>query len=247
MADPHDDLTAIADRVRDVTTLPAAQTLRRRSDQRRRRRAAVTGAGLAVLVVTAGATLLPARDHVETPDRGVVGPAGEVPPSVAPSVTAPAGPQEFLGGRRQVLIVVPGMGGAALAIGRDDDRARATTEPGIDDRALWVLHPEGDKFRIMLATPRGTSQVCMTVVHDAAPGSVRGRVCDPTAQTQLFKIEQIADGSYSILQDRRYVQVVDGTNALVPDLPEGLTTTYEFEDRGPAATDWSGGGSSPTP
>ncbi|MDZ5447896.1 hypothetical protein U2F26_35270 [Micromonospora sp. 4G57] len=246
MADRHDDLTAIVDRVRHVTTLPGAQTLRRRSDQRRRRRAAVTGAGLAVLIVTAGAILLPSRDAVETPDRGVVGPAGEVPPSVAPSVTASAGPLDILGGRRQVLIVVPGMGGAALAIGRDDDRVRATTEQGIDDRALWVLHPEGDKFRIMLAAPRSGSQVCMTVVHDAAPGSVRDRVCDPTTQTQLFKIEQIADRSYSILQDRRYLQVVDGTNALVPDLPEGLTTTYEFEDRGPAVTESSGGGSSPT-
>ncbi|WP_446210249.1 hypothetical protein [Micromonospora sp. IBSANI012] len=234
MADPHDALTAIADEVRRVTTLPAAQTLRRRSDQRRRRRAAVTGAGLAVLVVTAGASLLPARDHVDTPDRGV-SPAGEVPPSVVASVTASAGPQEILGGRRQVLIVVPGMGGAALAIGRDDDRVRATTERGSNDRALWVLRPEGDKFRIMLATPPGASQQCMTVVHDAAPGSVRGQVCDPAAQTQLFRIEQVAGGSYSIFQGRRYVQVVDGTNALVPDLPEGLTTTYEFEDRGPAA------------
>ncbi|MCM0673589.1 hypothetical protein NCC78_02495 [Micromonospora phytophila] len=245
MADPRDALTAIADEVRRVTTLPAAQMLRRRSDQRRRRRAAVTGAGLAVLVVTAGATLLPAGEQVGTRDRGA-GPAGEVAPSVVPSVTASAGAQEILGGQRQVRIVVPGLGGAALAIGRDDDRVRATTEQDIDDRALWVLHPEGSRFRIMLATPRGTSQVCMTVVHDAAPGSVRGRVCDPAAQTQLFKIEQVADGSHSIFQGRRYVQVVDGTNALVPDLPEGLTTTYEFEDRGPAATDWSGGGSSPT-
>ncbi|RZU72249.1 hypothetical protein EV384_0602 [Micromonospora kangleipakensis] len=245
MADPHDDLTAIADRVRHVTTLPAAQTLRRRSDQRRRRRATVTGAALAVLVVTAGTTLLQARDHVETPDRSV-GPAGRVPPSVVPSVTASAGPQEILGGRRQVLIVVPGMGGAALAIGRDNDRVRATTERGIDDRALWVLQPKGDRFRIMLATPRGASQVCMTVVHDAAPGSVRGRECDPAAPTQLYRIEQVADGSYSIFQGKRYVQVVDGTNALVPDLPEGLTTTYEFEDRGPAAAERLGGGSSPT-
>ncbi|MEH0828932.1 MULTISPECIES: hypothetical protein [unclassified Micromonospora] len=234
MADPHDDLTAIADAVRQVTKLPAAQTLRRRSDQRRRRRAAVTGAGLAVLVVTAGATLLQARDHIETPD-GAISPAGEVPPSVVASVTASAGPQEILGGRRQVLIVVPGMGGAALAMGRDDDRVRATTERGVNDRTLWVLHPEGGKFRIMLAAPRGASRLCMTVVHDAPPGSVRGQVCDRTAQTQLFKIEQVASGSYSIFQGKRYVQVVDGTNALVPDLPEGLTTTYEFEDRGPAA------------
>jgi hypothetical protein len=171
---------------------------------------------------------------VDTPDRGV-SPAGEVPPSVVASVTASAAPQEILGGRRQVRIVVPGMGGAALAVGRDDDRVRATTERGITDRALWVLRPEGDKFRIMLATPPGASQQCMTVVHDAAPGSVRGQVCDPAAQTQLFRIEQVAGGSYSIFQGRRYVQVVDGTNALVPDLPEALTTTYEFEDHGPAA------------
>ncbi|RLP96143.1 hypothetical protein EAD89_00550 [Micromonospora sp. BL4] len=229
MTDPHQDLTAIADAVRRVTTLPAAGTLRRRGERRRRRRTAVYGAGLALLVVTAGVALLPARD--QAPDRAA-GPAGSVPPSVVPSATASAGPQDILGGRRQVLIVVPGIGRAALAVGRDDDRVRATTEQGIDDRALWVLRPEGDEFRIMLASARGASQVCMTVVHDAAPGSVRGRVCDPGARTQLFTIEQVPDGSYSIFQGRRYVQVVDGTNALVPDLPEALTTTYEFEDRG---------------
>ncbi|SCE72185.1 hypothetical protein GA0070607_0779 [Micromonospora coriariae] len=229
MTDPHHDLTTIADAVRRVTALPAAGTLRRRGEQRRRRRRAVYGAGLVLLVVTAGAALLPAWH--QTPDRGV-GPAGTVAPSVVPSVTASAGPREILGGRRQVLIVVPGLGRAPLAIGRDDDRVRATTEQGVDERALWVLRPEGDRFRITLAASRDASQVCMTVVHDAAPGSIRGRVCDATAQTQLFTIEQVADGSYSIFQGKRYVQVVDGTNALVPDLPEALTTTYEFEDRG---------------
>ncbi|MEV4813126.1 hypothetical protein [Micromonospora avicenniae] len=242
MADQRDDLTAIADGIRRVATLPPAQTVRLRSDQRRRRRTAVTGAGLAVLVLLAGATVLQARDHLGTPDRGVVAPAGEVPPSVAPSVTAPAGPQEILAGRRQVAIVVPGMNRAVLAVDRNGDQVRATAEHGVDDRARWVLRPEGDRFRIMLAGPGGTGQVCMTVVHDAAPGSVRDRVCDPGAQTQLFKIEQLADGSYSIFQGRRYVQVVDGTNALVPDLPEALTTTYEFEDRGPAGDERSGGG-----
>ncbi|MEH1166730.1 hypothetical protein V6V47_15235 [Micromonospora sp. CPCC 205539] len=227
MADPHDDLTAIVDEVRRVTTLPAAQSLRRRSDQRRRHRVAATGVGLVALAVAAGSTLLPGREHVETPSW--------VSPSVVPSVTTPAGPQEILGGRRQVLIEVPSMAGAALAIDRDTDRVRATTERGIDDRALWVLRPEGDAFRIVLAAPRDGGQVCMTVVHDAAPGSVRGQVCDPTVQTQRFTIEQVPDGSYSIFSGKRYVQVVDGTNALVPDLPEALTTTYEFADRGPAS------------
>ncbi|WP_433279948.1 hypothetical protein [Micromonospora sp. CA-244673] len=239
MADPRDDLRAIADGVRRVTTLPPAQALRRRSD-RRRRRTAVTGAALTVLVVAAGTALLQGRDHVETPDAGV-GPVDRAPASVVPSTTAST-EQEILAGRRQTLIVVPGMGGAALAVDRDGDRVRATTEQGIDDRAHWVLHPEGDKFRIMLAAPRGGGQVCMTVVHDAAPGSVRSRGCDPTAQTQLFTIEKVPDGTYSLFQGRRYVQTVDGTNALVPDLPEGLTTTYKFEDRGPAPTERSGGG-----
>ena len=95
-----------------------------------------------------------------------------------------------------------------------------------------MLRPEGDRYRIVLAAS-GADAVCMTVVHDAAPGSVRGRACDPAAATQLFRIDQVPDGSYSIFQGKRYVQVVDGTNALVPDLPEGLTTTYEFQDRGP--------------
>ncbi|MEH0936172.1 hypothetical protein [Micromonospora psammae] len=233
MVDPHDHLTAIADRVQRVTTLPAAQTLRRRGDQRRRRRAAGYGLALSVLLLAAATTLLPGRDQAAPPDR-TVEPAGPVPPPVVAAPTASAGPEEILAGRRQVLIVVPGMGGAALAIGPDDDRVRATTERGVDDRALWVLRPEGDRFRIVLATPGGTGEACMTVVHDAAPGSVRGRACDPAAQTQLFTIERVADGSWSIFHGRRYVQVVDGTNALVPDLPEALTTTYEFQDRGPA-------------
>ncbi|MBM0233561.1 hypothetical protein JNW91_17890 [Micromonospora sp. STR1_7] len=231
MADPRDDLTAIVDEVRRVTTLPPAQALRQRSDQRRRRRAAVTAAGLALVAVAAGTSLSQMRTDVGTPGAG---PASPVPPSVVPSETAPAGPQDILGGRRQVRIALPGMPGVALAIDRDSDRVRATTERAIDDRALWVLRPDGDGFRIALATASGAAQVCMTVVHDAAPGSVRGRACDPAASTQLFRIEQVADGSYSVFQGKRYVQVVDGTNALVPDLPEGLTTTYEFEDRGPA-------------
>ncbi|WP_262284041.1 hypothetical protein [Micromonospora sp. MA102] len=231
MADPRDDLRAIADGVRRVTTLPPAESLRRRSD-RRRRRTAVTGAALTVLVAAAGTALLQTRDHVETPDEpaGPVGSVGPAPASVVPSGTAST-EQEILGGRRQTLIVVPGMGGAALAVDRDGDRVRATTEQGIDARAVWVLRPAGDKFQIMLATPGAAGRVCMTVVHDAAPGSVRARECDPAEQKQLFRIEKVPDGTYSLFQGRRYVQTVDGTNALVPDLPEGLTTTYEFVAR----------------
>ncbi|MCX5119842.1 hypothetical protein OG992_21900 [Micromonospora sp. NBC_00362] len=229
MADPRDDLTAISDEVRRVTTLPGAQTLRHRSDRRRRRRVAVGAAGLAVVALAAGTVLVQVRNDVETPD---VGPASQAaPPVVVASATASPGPQEILGGRRQVQIVLPGMRGATLAIDSGGDQVRATTEQGIDDRALWVLRPEGDRYRILLAS--GADAICMTVVHDAAPGSVRGRACDAAASTQLFRIDQVPDGSYSIFQGKRYVQVVDGTNALVPDLPEGLTTTYEFLDRGP--------------
>ncbi|MER7587322.1 hypothetical protein ABTW72_07290 [Micromonospora sp. NPDC127501] len=228
MADPRDDLTAIVDEVRRVATLPGAQTLRHRSDRRRRRRTAVGAAGLAVVALAAGAALVQVRNNVGTPG---VGPATQVAPPVVPSATASAGPQEILGGRRQVQIVLPGMRGATLAIDRDGDQVRATTEQGIDGRALWVLRPEGDRYRIVLAS--GADAICMTVVHDAAPGSVRGRACEAAASTQLFRIDQVPDGGYSIFQGKRYVQVVDGTNALVPDLPEGLTTTYEFLDRGP--------------
>ncbi|WP_433355266.1 RICIN domain-containing protein [Micromonospora saelicesensis] len=228
MADPRDDLTAIVDEVRRVTILPEAQTLRHRSDRRRRRRTAVGTAGLAVVALAAGTALVQVRNNVETPG---VGPATPVAPPVVPSATASAGPQEILGGRRQVQIVLPGMRGATLAIDSDGDQVRATTEQGVDGRALWVLRPEGDRYRIVLAS--GADAICMTVVHDTAPGSVRGRACDAAASTQLFRIDQVPDGSYSIFQGKRYVQVVDGTNALVPDLPEGLTTTYEFLDRGP--------------
>ncbi|MEU8000183.1 hypothetical protein AB0B66_03250 [Catellatospora sp. NPDC049111] len=227
MAELHDDLTGIAEGAQRAAKLPAARTLRERADRRRRRRAAVTGAGLVVLAVAAATALLQARDGAEPP---VVG----APTSAATSVTTSAGPWEILAGRRQVVIVVPGMRDAVLAIGPDDDRVRATTEQGVDDRARWVLRPEGDRYRIELAAPQAGGRLCMTVVHDAAPGSVRGQACDPAAQTQLFKIEQVADGTWSLFQGRRYVQVVDGTNALVPDLPENLTTTYEFADRGPA-------------
>ncbi|RAO49812.1 hypothetical protein GAR06_00808 [Micromonospora saelicesensis] len=228
MADPRDDLTAIVDEVRRVTILPEAQTLRHRSDRRRRRRTAVGAAGLAVVALAAGTALVQVRNNVETPGVGLATP---VAPPVVPSATASAGPQEILGGRRQVQIVLPGMRGATLAIDSDGDQVRATTEQGVDDRALWVLRPEGDRYRIVLAS--GADAICMTVVHDTAPGSVRGRACDAAASTQLFRIDQVPDGSYSIFQGKRYVQVVDGTNALVPDLPEGLTTTYEFLDRGP--------------
>ncbi|MFD0594477.1 hypothetical protein ACFQZ4_20255 [Catellatospora coxensis] len=149
-------------------------------------------------------------------------------------MAASASIQDVLAGRRQVAIVVPSMGGAVLAIGQDDDQVRATTRQGVDDRARWILRPEASRFRIELAAPRNGARLCMTAVHDAAPGSVRGQACDPAAQAQLFKIEQVADGSWSLFQGRRYVQVVDGSGALVPDLPENLTTTYEFADHGPA-------------
>jgi hypothetical protein len=227
MAELHDDLIRIADGAQRAAKLPAASMLRERADRRRSRRAAVTGTGLVVLAVAAATALFQARDGAEPP---VVG----APTSAVPSVAASVGPQEILAGRRQVMIVVPGLRDAVLAIGPDDDRVRATTEQGVDDRARWVLRPEGDRYRIELAVPQAGGRLCMTVVHDAAPGSVRGRACDPAAQAQLFKIEQVADGTWSLFQGRRYVQVVDGTNALVPDLPENLTTTYEFADRGPA-------------
>ncbi|WP_435207008.1 hypothetical protein [Micromonospora sp. bgisy143] len=238
MADPHDDLQAIVDEVRRVTTLPTARTLRGRSDRRRRSRATVTGVGLAVLVAAAGTTLVRVRADDTTPP---VGPAGTVSPApsrspLAPTVTVPAGPRDILGGRRQVRIAVPGLGGAALATDPDGDRVRATAGAGVDTGALWILRPTGKAYRIVAAAPAGAGEVCMTVVHDAAPGSVRTRSCEPDAATQLFIIDKVDDGSYSILQGRRYVQVVDGTNALVPDLPEALTTTYEFEDRGPSGS-----------
>ncbi|GAB4049443.1 hypothetical protein [Catellatospora paridis] len=229
MADLHDDLASIADGARRAAKLPAGQALRERGDRRRRRRTAVTGAGLVVLVLAAGTALLQARDGAATPADQ----ASTIPSAVA-SVTGSVGPREMLDGRRQVRIVVPSMRGAVLAIGRDDDRVRATAEQGIDDRSTWVLRPEGDRFRIVLAAPRGAERVCMTAVHDAAPGSVRGRVCDQAEQAQLFRIEQVADGTWSLFQGRRYVQVVDGPDTLVPDLPENLTTTYQFQDRGPA-------------
>ncbi|MEU7608920.1 hypothetical protein [Micromonospora sp. NPDC049204] len=234
MADPRDDLTAIVDEVRRVATLPPAQTLRQRSDRRRRHRTTIVAAGLALLAGTVGVVVWTTPNQVETPEVGV-GPVSPVPSSapVVPSETATASRQDILGGRRQVQIVLPGMRGAALVIDEGGDQVRARTDRGSDDRALWVLRPDGDGFRIVLAAPPDADQVCMTVVHDAAPGSVRGRTCEVALSTQRFRIEQVADGSYSIFQGKRYVQVVDGTNALVPDLPEGLTTTYEFEDRGP--------------
>ncbi|GAA2379215.1 hypothetical protein Cme02nite_17770 [Catellatospora methionotrophica] len=225
MAELHDDLTSIAAGVQRVTQLPAARELRERGDRRLRRRAAVTGAGLVVLVAAVGAGLLQLRD---TP----AGPAVGAPSAAASSVTTSAGPQDVLAGRRQVRIAVPSMPGAVLAIGPGDDRVRATAEPVGDP--LWVLRPEGDRFRIELAVPREGGRLCMTVVHDAAPGSVRGRACDPASQEQLFTIEPVADGTWSLFQGRRYVQVVDGPDTLVPDLPENLTTTYTFEDRGPS-------------
>ncbi|MEU8075701.1 hypothetical protein AB0B31_09620 [Catellatospora citrea] len=226
MAELHDDLTSISDEVQRATKLPAASMLRERGDRRRRRRASVTGAALVVLVVATGTALLRTRETA-------LDPADPLPPPAVASVAASAGPQEILAGRREIAIVVPSMGGAVLALGRDDDRVRATTEQGADERARWVLRPEGNLFRIVLAASRG--QVCMTAVHDGAPGSVRGRACEPSAQAQLFRIDREADGSWSLFQGKRYVQVVDGTDALVPDLPEYLTTTYEFQDRGPAA------------
>ncbi|GAA2598605.1 hypothetical protein GCM10010435_92480 [Winogradskya consettensis] len=224
MPDLHDDLTTLAGRGKHAAKLPPAETLRVRSDRRRHRRTVIASAGLAVLAVAGGAAFLQTRSPAPPPV------AAPTPPS--PSATAPA---TILNGKRQVSIEVAGMNGAVLALGRgDDDQVKATTDTDPGDRSRWILRPRGDKYQIVLGALHGTSQVCMTTVHDKAPGTVRGRVCDPTLPTQLFILGRTADGTCSLFQDEHYIQVIDGTNALVPDLPESLTTTYELHDRGPA-------------
>jgi hypothetical protein len=229
MAELHDDLAAIADRARRSAGLPSAAELRARGD-RRRRRTAGAAAALAVLAVAGGVALVTVRGNGPAPDRAA-GPSAAAsrsgPPSTAPGIDA------MLSGDRQVRIEVDGMNGAVLAVGRDDDdQVKATSAKDVGDRAVWVLRPRGNRYQIVLGIPRPAGPVCMAVVHDAAPGSVRVRICDATAAGQLFVIEKVDNNNYSIFNGKRYVQVVDGTNALVPDLPEGLTTTYQFHDRG---------------
>ncbi|GAA2533425.1 hypothetical protein [Winogradskya humida] len=230
MPDLHDNLTAPAGpakhaatfppagRAKHAATLPPAGTLRVRSN---RRRTVIASAGLAVLAVAGGAAFWQTR--------------ASAPSTLAAPPPSSSAPATVLNGKRQVTIEVAGMNGAVLALGRgDDDQVKATTATNTGTRSLWVLRPRGKNFQIALGTLHGTSPVCMTTIHDKAPGTVRDRVCDPALSTQLFTLTKTPDGTYSLFQNNHYLQVIDGTNALVPDLPESLTTTYHLHDQGPA-------------
>jgi hypothetical protein len=225
MADLHDDLAAIADEVRRTTPLSSPAALRARSDRRHRQRMTGAAAGLAVLAVAGGVAFL-GRQPAPAP-RPVT------PASASPSVAA----APSINGARKFRIDVAGMG-RALAIGPDDDdRILAVKPADLQKPATWTFRPlSGQKYQIVYTELHGDSQVCMAVVHDQAPGTVRDRVCDATSAAQAFTIAVEADGTHSIFNGQRYVQVVDGPNTLVPDLPEALTTTYQFVDLGPAPT-----------
>jgi hypothetical protein len=142
----------------------------------------------------------------------------------------------ILDGKRLVEIGVNGGPDEILAIGHDDDDTIGPyprTGSAIEERGRWIIKPAGSKYQIMLGTLHGDSKVCMEVVHDGGNGTVRDRVCDTGNGNQLFTIkkETSIDGAWSLFNGKRYVQVVDG-GGLVPDLPEGLTTTYTFKDAG---------------
>ena len=226
MADLHDDLAAIADQVRGTAPLPPPSVLRARSDLRLRVRTAAASTGLAVLAVV-GTIYFAGRGTGPAPDQPAV-PAPTA--STAPTAPKGTGIAAILAGEQPVRIVVQGTGGAVLALGADDDdRVHFTTQRVPDDRAMWILRPQGRRHQIVLTARHGTSEVCMTVVHDKAPGTVRDRVCDASDPAQLFTIDKQDDGFYSIFNGKRYVQGVDGPNLLVPDAREGLTTTYDFQ------------------
>jgi len=224
MADLHGDLAAIADEMRASTYPLQPSALRARSDRRRRRRIAAASTGLVVLAV-AGTAYLGSHRTGPAPNR-----AAASGPAVSTSPSAPGGIAAILAGRQPVRIVVQGTDGAVLALGADDDdRVHLLTGNVPDDRARWILRPQGHRYQIALAARHGASEVCMTVVHDQAPGTVRDRVCDAANPAQLFAIAKQDDGTYSIFNGKRYVQGVDGVDLLVPDLGEGLTTTYKFQ------------------
>lgn len=189
--------------------------------------AAVTAVPFAALVFAGGCA------------NGVVATTGSVVPSATATVgSGGAGAGEegggsVLDGDRLVKIIVKDGSGRALAVGHDDDDIVGPTgESDLETRGWWILRPVGERYQIMLGSLHGDSKVCMEVQHgDGEFGSVRDRVCDEGDDDQLFAIDEQADGSYSLFNGERYVQVVDG-GGLVPDLPEGLTTTYELADAG---------------
>ena len=235
MADLHEDLDAIADELRGTEPLPPPSALRARSDRRVRLRTVAASTGLVALAVAgtvyyAGRWSGPAPDQPAAPASATARASIGTPASTAPKTSKGTGIAAILAGEQPTRIVMQGTGGAVLALGTDDDdRVQFTTESVPDDRALWILRPQGRKHQIVLTTPHGTSEVCMTVVHDKAPGTVRDRVCNASDPAQLFTIAKEEDGSYSIFNGKRYVQGIDGPNLLVPDLNESLTTTYKFQ------------------
>jgi hypothetical protein len=232
--DLHDDLAAIAARVRHSADLPPAATLRARGDRRQRLVGAT--AGLAVLAIAGGVTFFTVggdRPAAEQPAaESARRPAGPAAKSRAGAPSSTPGIAAILAGERQVRIVVDGLDGAVLAT---DPSARyqvnPTTEAVADDLATWLLSEENGKYQIALAGPGRADRLCMTVLHDSSLGKILATPCT-NEEAQRFQIQKVDNGNYSIFNGKRYVQVVDGPDALVPDLAEGLVTTYQFEDRG---------------
>jgi len=230
MADLHHEFTAIAEEVRGNAPLQSPSALRARSDRRLSQRVAVGSTGLAALAVVGTVYLAGGGGGTGPAPEQPAAPASAAATSTAPSTSGKTGITAILAGEQPVRIVVQGTGGAVLALGTDDDdRVHYTTESVPDDRAVWILRPQGRQHQIVLTTRHGTSEVCMTVVHDKAPGTVRDRVCNASNPAQLFTIAKEDDGAYSIFNGKRFVQGIDGVDLLVPDLPESLTTTYKFQ------------------
>jgi hypothetical protein len=235
----RDELAAIAGRVQYGADLPPAATLRARGDRRQRRRMAGATAGLAVLAFAGGVAFVAvggARSTVGGDPPATDQPAGPTAKSrvAAPSAARSGAPgvAAIPAGDRQVRIVVDGLNDAVLAVDPSGGyRINPTTASVADDLATWLLRNESGKYHIVLADPAQADQLCMTVVHDSSLGKVMATPC-ANVEAQRFQIQNVDNDHYSIFNGKRYVQVVDGPDALVPDLAEGLVTTYQFEDRG---------------
>jgi hypothetical protein len=192
----------------------------------------VSGAG----VPSASAS---SNDNTDIPSEGSLPKPAKTTPAKTTGSGGGSGSSSkggILEGKRLVEIGVNGGSNEILAIGHDDDDTVGPykrNDSAIKERGRWIIKPVGSKYQIMLGTLHGDNKVCMEVVHDGGNGTVRDRVCDSGNSKQLFTIkkETSIDGGYSLFNGKRYVQVVDG-GGLVPDLPEGLTTTYTFKDAG---------------
>ncbi len=222
------DLAALARHAGRTGRLRTAADVRARGDRRRRNHRVATGALSLALLGALGTGLA----------FGQAGRPDPTPPGQPGQSSAPASPESILAGERQVHIGIVQQPGGILAVGAGD-RVSLSADGG---RALFVLQPDGEQFRIR--TPevtKGGEAACLTVrTNGSDPLTVVAQRCAADDNNQLFTLmpRGTKDGrpAYAVRNGDAYLQSSrSGDGLIAEELGDGtLQTTFDLVDQGPA-------------